>query len=236
MSSGESPLPPRKEALQVPFERVVSMVRHLTHDARNGLNSVDLQAAYVAELVDDDEASAEVAKLRAMISNTTKLFQSLSARFWVASPQFVTYSAPIFMEDFCDRLQRALPDQAEEIAWTLDIADISIRVDVEMIFSALSEFFRNAFDFREAGRKIAASAVTKDGHFLIELRESKTVLSSPVDQWGVEPLVSTRRAGYGLGLFHARQILALHGADLAFDHDSTAGRLTTRITFPIAEP
>jgi signal transduction histidine kinase len=235
MSSGESSSPPQAAALQVPFDRVVSMVRHLTHDARNGLNSVDLQAAYVAELVTDDEASAEVKKLRAMISSTAKLFQSLSSRFWVGSPQLVTYSAPIFMEDFRDRLKRALPDQAEEIAWTEDIAELPICVDVEMIFFALSEFFRNAFDFREAGRKIAASAATKDGHFLIELREGKTVLPSPVDRWGIDPLVSTRRAGYGLGLFHARQILALHSADLAFDHDSAAGRLTTRITFPIAE-
>jgi signal transduction histidine kinase len=223
------------EAPQVPFERVVSMVRHLTHDARNGLNSVDLQAAYVAELVTDDEARAEVKQLRAMISNASKLFQSLSARFWVASPQFVTYSAPIFMEDFRDRLKRRLPDQAGEIAWTEEIAEVPIRVDIEMIFSGLSEFFKNAFDFREAGQKIAAHAATKDGHFLIELREGKTVLPSPAAQWGIDPLVSTRRSGYGLGLFHARQILALHGADLTFDYDSAAGRLATRVTFPIAE-
>jgi len=235
MSSGESPSPARTEALQVPFERVVSMVRHLTHDARNGLNSVDLQAAYVAELVTDDETRAEVKQLRAMILNATKLFQSLSARFWVASPQFVTYSAPIFMEDFRDRLKRTLPDRADEIAWTEDIAELSVRVDVEMIFSGISEFFKNAFDFREAGQGIAAHAATKDGHFLIEIREGKTALSSPPAQWGVDPMVSTRRAGYGLGLFHARQILALHGADLAYDYDSAAGRLTTRITFPIAE-
>jgi signal transduction histidine kinase len=235
MASGEPPLPTGTEAPLVPFERVVSMVRHLTHDARNGLNSVDLQAAYVAELVTDDETRREVKQLRAMISNATKLFQSLSARFWVASPHFVTYSAPMFMEDFRDRLKRMLPDHAGEIAWTEEIADTSVRVDVEMVFSGLSEFFKNAFDFREAGQKIEAHAATMDGHFLMELREGKTVLPSPATEWGIDPLISTRRAGYGLGLFHARQILALHGADLAFDFDSAAGRLTTRITFPIAE-
>ena len=235
MSSGDSPSSAQTAAPQVPFERVVSMVRHLTHDARNGLNSVDLQAAYVSELVMDDETRAEMKRLRSMISSTTKLFQSLSARFWVASPQFVTYSAPIFMEDFRDRLKRTLPDHAGEIVWTEDIAEISIRVDIEMIFSGLSEFFKNAFDFREAGQEVAAHATTKNGHFVIELREGKTVLPSAVAEWGVDPLVSTRRAGYGLGVFHARQILALHDVDLAFDFDSAAGRLTTRVTFPIAK-
>jgi signal transduction histidine kinase len=235
MSPGESLSPAPVEAPQIPFDRVVSMVRHLTHDARNGLNSVDLQAAYVAELVTGDEARAEMKQLRAMISNASKLFQSLSARFWVASPQFVTYSAAIFIEDFRDRLKRKLPDQAGEIGWTEDVAEVPIRVDIELVFSALSELFKNAFDFREAGQKIAARAATKDGHFLLELQEGKTALPTPASQWGIDPLVSTRRAGYGLGLFHARQILALHGAELTFDHDSAAGRLTTRVAFPIAE-
>jgi len=170
-----------------------------------------------------------------MISSATKLFQSLSARFWVATPHLVTYSAPMFLEDFRDRLKRTLQNRANEITWTGEVAEIPLRVDVEMIFSGLSEFFKNAFDFREAGQQIAAHAASKDGHFQIELREGKTVLPSPPAQWGVDPLISTRRDGYGLGLFHARQILALHEADLTFDYDSSAGRLTTRITFPIAE-
>jgi hypothetical protein len=196
---------------------------------------VDLQAAYVSELVTDDEARAEVKQLRAMISSAAKLFQSLSARFWVGPPQFVTYSALIFMEDFRDRLKRTLPDHADEIVWTENIADCAIRMDIEMTFSALSEFFKNAFDFREAGQQIAAHAATKNGNFVIELREGKTALPSPAAQWGIEPLLSTRRAGYGLGIFHARQILALHGAELAFDYDPAAGQLATRVTFPIAE-
>lgn len=219
---------------QIPFERVVSMVRHLTHDARNGLNSVDLQAAYVAELVTGEEAVEEVKRLRSMISGTSKLFQSLSNRFWVASPQLVTYSARIFMEDFRDRLRRLLPDKESEIIWEEDLSEGSIRVDVEMFFSALSELFKNAFDFRENGRAIYAHVETKGGRFNLELREGKQTLPQSVDLWGTEPLLSTRRAGFGLGLYYARQVLALHGAELQFAHNPAAGELTTRITLPLS--
>jgi signal transduction histidine kinase len=219
---------------QVPFERVVSMVRHLTHDARNGLNSVDLQAAYVAELVTGEEAVEEVRRLRSMIAGTSKLFQSLSNRFWVASPQLVTYSARIFMQDFRDRLRRLLPDKESDIVWTEDLSEDSIRVDVEMFFSALSEFFKNAFDFRENGRTIHAHVGTKDGRFVLELREGKLTLPQSVDLWGAEPLLTTRRAGYGLGLYYARQVLALHGAELHFAHDPAAGELITRIKLPLS--
>jgi nitrogen fixation/metabolism regulation signal transduction histidine kinase len=235
MASGKLPLLAKSSDPSVPFERVVSMVRHLTHDARNGLNSVDLQAAYVAELVTGEEARAEVKQLRAMITSTAKLLQALSARFWVAAPQFVTYSARIFMEDFRDRLKRVLADNAAHIVWTEDVSEQMIRVDIEMIFSGLSEFFKNAFDFREEDGKISAHAETKDGRFVIELRERKITLPSPVDQWGIEPLLSTRRTGYGLGLYHARQILALHGAELTFAHDTEAAELATRIAFPLSE-
>ena len=221
-------------APQVPFERVVSMVRHLTHDARNGLNSVDLQAAYVAELVTGEEAVEEVKRLRSMIAGASKLFQSLSSRFWVASPQLVTYSACIFMEDFRDRLRRLLPDKESEIVWTEEFSEGSIRVDVEMFFSALSELFKNAFDFRENGGTIRAHVEVKDGRFDLELREGKLTLPQPLAQWGMEPLFSTRRAGYGLGLYYARQVLALHGAELHFAHDPAAGELTTRIALDLS--
>ena len=33
--------------LKVPFERIAKFVRQVTHDVRNGLNAMDLQAAYV---------------------------------------------------------------------------------------------------------------------------------------------------------------------------------------------
>src|SRR5262245_14958242 len=132
------------ENVNVPFDRVAGMVRHLTHDIRNGLNTLDLQAAFLQELVAGTEAIPEVKRFRAMISNTAKGLQGFSSSFWLAETHPVTYSAKIFMEDFRSRLASALPEgAAAQISWTETLKKESITVDLEQIFRAMSECFKN---------------------------------------------------------------------------------------------
>ena len=69
---------------------------------------------------------------------------------------------------------------------------------------------------------------------VLELREEKSAIPAPPETWGLEPLVSTRRGGYGMGLFHARRILAGHDGTVTFAFDPAAQLLTTRITLPLA--
>jgi signal transduction histidine kinase len=222
------------ENVTVPFERVAGLIRHLTHDIRNGLNTIDLQAAFLQELMTDPETLPEVKRIRAMVSTTAKNLQSFSATFWLSEIHPVTYSAKIFVEDFRARLGSTLPAEPAEISWTEKLGEESIAVDIDLIFRAFSEFFKNAIHFHEPGRKIEASVLTTPGQFVLELREGKATLPSPPDTWGREPLVSTRRGGFGMGLFHARRILAAHHGAIEFAFDPAAELLTTRLSLPLA--
>ena len=226
--------PASTEDIAVPFERVAGLVRHLTHDIRNGLNTLDLQASFLQELVTDPEASPEVKRIRAMISTTAKTLQSFSATFWLAEIHPVTYAAKIFVEDFRSRLATVLPEQAGEITWTETLGEESIGVDIELIFRAFSEFFKNACQFREKGRPVSAHIFAEDGCFILELKEGKSSVPSPPDSWGREPLVSTRRGGFGMGLFYARRILAAHQGSVDIVFDPAAELLTTRVSLPLA--
>ncbi len=85
----------------------------------------------------------------------------------------------------------------------------------------------------KAGQPLQARVRCEDGYFVFELREKRATIDAPVETWGCTPLVTTRRGGFGLGLFHARQMLAVHGGDVNFDHDPAAGILTTRVTLPL---
>jgi signal transduction histidine kinase len=222
------------ENIAVPFERVVALVRLLSHDLRNGLNTLDLQAAFVQELTAAGEAAPEVKRLRGMTAGTTKMLQALSAKFWLTEPHLVTYAAKIFVEDFRARLGSALPEKAPPIAWTETLGGEAITVDLEMIFRAFVEVFKNAVHFREPEGAIAAHAFAKDGRFTLEIRETKSTLPAPPETWGREPLVSTRRGGYGMGLFQTRRILTLHGGKIRFSHDAGARQLTTHLSLPLA--
>ena len=56
----------------VPLERVAKFIRQITHDVRNGLSAVDLEAAFIAELIADPEATEELRRLRGMVTATAK--------------------------------------------------------------------------------------------------------------------------------------------------------------------
>ena len=222
----------------VPFERVGKMVGQLTHDVRNRLSGMQLQSAYVADLLTDPkdaaEAARELKRLRGMIEDYAKSLKGFSRRFRVPPPELVRYPAKSLIEDFCQRLARVQPEFAPQVTWTVELADEAVEVDPEMTFEALGEFFQNAAHFQEAGAPVLARASVEGGRFCLALREHKTALPSDPAAWGAEPLVSTRDGGYGLGIFHARQLLAAHGGGVDFTHDPVAAQLTTRIFLPLA--
>lgn len=226
---------PSTELINVPFPRVTGLVRQLTHDVRNGLNNVDLQAAFLQEIVTDPQALPEIKRLRAMVSDAAKMLQTFSATFWLQEPNLVTYSAAVFIEDFRSRLAKLLPEHASEVKWTVNLGDESISVDIEMVFRGLAEFFKNAFHFREGQHPIEVSVHSDSCHLLIDLVEHKTSVPSGPEGWGVEPLVSTRRGGFGMGLFHARRILSAHKGDAVSTFDPAAEQLTIRICLPLAD-
>jgi nitrogen-specific signal transduction histidine kinase len=66
------------------------------------------------------------------------------------------------------------------------------------------------------------------------LREGKSAVPSLPESWGVEPLISTRRGGFGMGLFCARRILAVHQGRIESTFDPAAQLLTTRLCLPLA--
>ncbi len=222
------------EEVQVPLGLVAKFVRQLSHDERNNLGSIDLQAAYLAEIVEDPEIASELKKLRGMVASAAKMLQGVSANFWLPRLNLVPLDAAIFLEDFRDRLRKLFPEAAAEIQWTVELEGEEIAVDLELIFIALSEICRNAFHFQDTTEPVAIRVAIESGRWIFEVKEKRAAVETPPETWGLTPLVSTRRGGYGLGLFHCRQIIAQHGGELEFRHDSAAAELTARVALPLA--
>jgi K+-sensing histidine kinase KdpD len=190
----------------------------------------------MAELLTDAEAREELNRLRGLIQSTARQLQSLSSNFWTATPSLVTYSAKILIEDLQARLAKTFAKDAAKVAWSVELGEEAVAVDIEMFFGAITRLFENAFGYAEPEGTITARAYVDHGRFVLELEETKRSVPSDPATWGVEPLISTRRGGYGLGIFRARGFLAAQSGELQFLHDSGRNLLLTRVTLPLAPP
>jgi nitrogen-specific signal transduction histidine kinase len=228
--AGEEPKPAE---LLIPFDRVAKFVRQFSHDVRNHLGSMDLQAAYLAELISDPEVAVELKKLRGMISTSAKALQQTTSYFWVPQLQTLTLPVEIFVEDFRQRLQRLLGADNTRLEWGVCLSAQEIALDLELLFGALAEIFRNSLFFHQGTGPIQVSVRTEGSRLEFELRERLDVVDSPPESWGMEPLLTTRLGGYGLGLFQARQIVSRHGGEVHFIHYPERAELLSRISLPM---
>jgi len=225
---------PPDESL-VPFERVAKFIRQLTHDVRNGLSALDLEGAYIAELVTDPEVADEVRKLRSVVANTARSLREISQNFQPVTVHPVPWKATVFVEELGVRLRKEFPEEtaAGAVAVESRLREETIDLDFEQGIEAILSVVRNAFQFGGERARVAILAFAQGEEVVMEAREPKTDFQSqvPPEEWGVAPLITTRSGGYGLGLFRTRRIFEAHGGK--FGTQYIDGVLITRMSVPV---
>ncbi len=213
-------------ATSVELPAVAKFVRQHTHDIRNHLNGLDLEAALLTEIVTDGEAAESVTRLRAQIRAIAAELKALAAKFSAPEIQPVPVEA---RELFLIWKDQATALGLNSIIWQSTLGHENVRVDVAAIGVVLQELLINARQFTGT-TGLAALAGLHGGRIEFELRETKR---EPVDptSWGELPFASTKRAGYGLGLWQATQLVTANGGEIsrAFLPNGT---LVTKLAFP----
>ena len=230
------PTPSRPETANaeplIPLPRLASFIRQLSHDIRNGLNAIDLEASLIAEITTEPEIAAEAKKLRGMVSNVTRSLQTLSGRFAeIKLSNAILCPVSDFLEVLRERVEQEFSDRASDIKWRIETEKGAIEIDFELVIAALSEILRNAFQFRTADAPIEFHVREEDALIVFEVRTQSSPGATQPETWGLEPLVSTRRSGYGLGLFYARRIIQTHGGTLNPVLEN--GSVVTRVRLPL---
>jgi len=222
-----------ENAPSVPLPRIVNFVRLVTHDVRNGLNAIDLQAAFVAEIAGNGEVAEEMGKLRRMVNHVTRDMQELSSRFGELKPVFVQYPVEDFLQGLKETVEEEFDTQAKRIVWEMKKGHEEMDMDYNLLMSALIELIRNAIYFREGDQAIHFDAWSETGNAIFEVRQRRSQPVTGADEWGREPLNSSRRGGYGLGLFYVRRILDTLGGALEPGYDTKSGELRVRLILPL---
>jgi signal transduction histidine kinase len=213
----------------VSLPRLASFVRQLTHDVRNHLNGLDLEAALLTDLVADDEAKASVARLRQQIRRASSELRALSAKFSPTAPAISTIPAQDAFAIWKD--QAAALEPLPRVEWHESVGDARLNVDLDMLARAFRELLANAVQFG-TGEVLKAEARTTQGRVEFTLTEPKP---SAIDcaEWG-SPLISARRGSYGLGLWTVQRDAVASGGTVERHYDPEGKALRTMLAFPSA--
>lgn len=219
--------------LNVPWNDAVRFVRQLTHDLRNDLNALELQSAYISELVQDEESQREVKRLREILAGFNSALQRLSQKVGDVTPNLIAYPAADFLADLRAEIDRAFPEQRNQITWDVEVDGI-LKIDPQLLSEMFAELFANAFRHGRDSGPLRARARIEDGRLLFTLLEPKAGFDSLTENWGREPLRNISQRHYGLGLNRALRIVEAHGGELRVRYDAQTAALLSTVTLPVS--
>lgn len=211
----------------VELSTVAAFLRQHTHDIRNHLTGLELEAAVLAETVTDSPRADGVARMQRQIRVVAAEMKTLAEKF----SDNETHRAPCAASElFFIWQEQAATLGLDAVTWGNTLGGERINVDVAAVGAVLKELLVNAKQFTgNAG--LAALADSRHGKIAFELRETKREKLDP-SGWGEKPFISTKRGGYGLGLWQAAQIVAASGGEITRVF-LVKGTLVTKLIFPL---
>lgn len=212
---------------------VVRFIRQLSHDLRNHLNAAELQSAFLKEIAEDAEVKSEIQRLRGMLSELGSTLQKLTTNLAPPKLTEMPYGAPVFLEDFQQKVQSDFAEDARAFEWDVRVKSGMLNIDPQLLQQALVELLSNSLRHDRGEGNIALSAATADGKLTLTIREPKKSFDGTTENWGREPFKNVKHGHYGVGLHRARGIIEAHGGELRASHDSAAGALVTTVTLPV---
>ena len=227
----DKPSESRTDPLNVPWSDTVRFVRQLSHDLRNDLNAIELQSAYIGELMQDQELTSENKRLREVVSRLNSTLQRLSRAVGDVTPNLIPYRAAEFLTDMRTEVRRKFSNESDEITWDVRLKDGILNVDPQLLQEVFVELFANAFRHDRGGALLARAEIS-DNRFLFSLHEPKAAFDSATQNWGREPLRRISQRHYGLGLNRVRAIVEAHGGELQAEYDPKASALMTTVRLP----
>ncbi len=204
--------------------QTAAFVRQLTHDLRNDLGGIELEAALLATVVPEGEASEIIARLRSEVHKVAAGLQRLAGRFAEPRPNRMPFPARKLVE----LLKRQFEMHKPRILWTEALGEESMEVDAMSLIGVFQELLTNAAKFGD-GSPVSLVAAVEDGKVVFSLLEQKQAAVDP-SEWGRRPFASARRESYGLGLWEADRVVKANGGAVARRFKD--GSLATLLSFP----
>lgn len=233
---GEGNPSPAENISSVAWPDFIRFVRQLSHDLRNHLNALELQAVFINELTTDAEMKSEIRRLRETSSEITAALQKLSTALTEPRPNKIPYAGEDLMKDIQTKFENEFPERKSRVEWRITPSGSKLEVDPQLLEHALFELLNNAFRFSEADARFEVESGESDQAWSVTLREPKKAFSGSTSEWGRQPLAKVSHAHYSLGLNRVRAIVVAHNGDFRAEFDPVSHSLVTTIVLPLLPP
>ncbi len=223
-------------------ERLAAVGRisaHITHEIRNPLNSLGLNAELLADEL-PEEASAEARALLAAITREVDRLNGVAEEYL----RFARLPRPVMAREDLNEILRGLVDfvapemEAAGVSLSRDLdPDLPpVRADEGQLRAAFLNLLRNSREATPAGGTIGVrTARTADGQAEVTVSDDGSGIPAEALERIFDPFFSTKSGGTGLGLAFTLQVVREHGGTIRCQ--SEVGRGTSfSVRIPPAPP
>jgi two-component system NtrC family sensor kinase len=221
----------RARAELVQAERLAAMgamAAHVTHEIRNPLSSLGLNAELLEEelaTLSGDRGEAE-ALLRAMRAEVTRLsalseqYLSLARR---REPRLEDEHPARLVRGLAEFLRPEFERSGLQLHTLIDEAASVVRTDEALLRQALVNLVRNAREASPPGGTVRLVVEAREGEVEFAVEDDGPGIPADARARLFDPFFTTKERGTGLGLAITREVVAAHGGSLGCDDRPSGG-------------
>lgn len=214
----------RKELLRADrFATIGKLAAQITHEVRNPLSSIGLNAELIEEEVVEAGQSDEVCQLVRAIQDEVERLKIITERYLqytgLPQPELAPMNLAAVARDLMSFLT---PELAEaHIPWEVEEAEAGLvaMVDEDQIRQVLLNLIRNAMEAfdgtsRSEKRLLVRVSVQDESHIALSVTDWGSGIDPSLIDRIFEPFVTEKHQGTGLGLALSQEVIAGHGGTI----------------------
>jgi putative PEP-CTERM system histidine kinase len=212
------------------LEAFQTMSAFFVHDLKNLAGGLSLMSRNLPRHLDNPEFRNDALK---MLSQTVDKIAELCGRMtqWGPNPEDRRVEADVnelvsaTLNNFNGMLKSSLITRLEAVP--------KLRIDPEQLQKVLVNLILNADEAMEADGEIQVSTVRKDGTVCISVADNGSGISREfLEHRLFRPFQTSKKNGFGIGLFHCKQIVEAHGGRIEVESEEGKGS-TFRVLIPV---
>jgi signal transduction histidine kinase len=210
------------------FHRLTSFV---IHDLKNSISALSMLSENALKNFDDPEFQHDVLKT---VAKTVDRMKTLLGRLSWARQAAALRVEPVDLAVLVMDAARPLA-RSDRIALIKDLAPTPISADVEALSKVIQNLITNAVQAIDGNGTVTLNTFAEGGRAVFSITDTGCGMSEEFVRNSLfTPFRSTKNGGWGIGLYHAKELVEAHGGSIDVSSKEGAGT-TILMQLPIGE-